>query len=191
MKKPILVMFVMASILLMVSMAGATTITYTESATATGTLGNQSFTRALVTLTLVGDTANVTGAPGFYSNAVGTFTVDIAGLGTSTFTDAMFVFDNQGAQAAGFGDQTAGGSVLDTFDSAFGPYDLMSAVGPITNSNFIRPDLTFNTTGGGLNIQDAGAATFTATTVPEPGSLMLLGSGLAGFAGVIRRKLNR
>ncbi len=27
--------------------------------------------------------------------------------------------------------------------------------------------------------------------VPEPSSLMLLGSGLAGFAGVIRRKLNR
>jgi hypothetical protein len=27
--------------------------------------------------------------------------------------------------------------------------------------------------------------------VPEPSSFLLLGSGLAGFAGVIRRKLNR
>lgn len=33
------------------------------------------------------------------------------------------------------------------------------------------------------------AAPYTAT--PEPGSLMLLGSGVIGLAGVIRRKLNR
>jgi hypothetical protein len=30
-----------------------------------------------------------------------------------------------------------------------------------------------------------------AGNVPEPGSMMLLGSGLAGLAGVLRRKLNR
>ncbi|HWS95897.1 MAG TPA: PEP-CTERM sorting domain-containing protein [Candidatus Methylomirabilis sp.] len=33
--------------------------------------------------------------------------------------------------------------------------------------------------------------TFQATAIPEPSSLGLLGSGLAGMAGVIRRKLLR
>lgn len=36
-----------------------------------------------------------------------------------------------------------------------------------------------------------GRGEFTNTAVPEPSSVMLLGSGLAGFAGLIRRKLNR
>jgi hypothetical protein len=34
-------------------------------------------------------------------------------------------------------------------------------------------------------------ADFTPVTTPEPGTLMLFGSGLAAFAATIRRKLNR
>lgn len=172
--------------------AFAGTITYTESATATGTIGGAAYTDALVTLTLVGDTANVTGGGGFFTNTVGTFMLSIAGVGSGTFTDSgMEVFDNQGAIAAGFGDLGAGGSVLDTFDAAFGAYDLTTAIGPITGANFIRPDLTYGTTLGAFTIAAAGLSTFTATTTatPEPGSLMLLGSGVIGLAGLLRRKM--
>jgi hypothetical protein len=47
----------------------------------------------------------------------------------------------------------------------------------------------FDTFGGG---NDKGYIdNYSVSEVPEPSSLMLLGTGLAGFAGVIRRKLNR
>src|SRR5664279_3915035 len=170
----------------------ASTITYTEQAVVSGQLGNNFFNNSLVTLTLVSDTTNVTGGGGFFQNLVGTFTVNVASVGTATFLDAMEVFDNQGSIAAGFGDVSLAGSVLDTFDAAFGAYDLTTAIGPITNTPFIRPDLFFATTLGGFNIQSAGNSTFTASTgtsTPEPGSLALLGTGVVGLLGSLRRKL--
>lgn len=43
---------------------------------------------------------------------------------------------------------------------------------------------------GGGEVQGAMRAVFDLQAVPEPGSLMLLGSGLVGLAGVVRRKLS-
>ncbi len=179
-------------VLLLAAMASAGTITYTEQAVASGTLGANSFTNATVILTLTGDTTNVVNqGGGFFSNTVGTFTGFVGGIGTFTFTDSLQVFDNQvfSPPAAGFGSLTAGGSILDTFSNVFATYDLTTAIGPITGASFIRPDLFFGTSLGTLNIQSAGDSTFTATAVPEPGSLLLLGTGLSAMAGVIRRKL--
>ncbi len=188
----LIMLLVLALVTFGASQTFASTITYTEQAVVSGSLGNNFFNNSLVTLTLVGDTANVTGSAGFFQNLVGTFTVDVASVGMATFTDPMEVFDNQGSIAAGFGDLALAGSVLDTFDAAFATYDLTTAIGPITNSPFIRPDLSFPTTLGGFNIQSSGNSTFTASTgtaTPEPGSLVLLGTGLVGLFGSLRRKV--
>ncbi len=185
----VLVLAIFALLLLGAGQALATGITYTEEAFASGTLGTIAFSNSLVTLTLVGDTANVVNqGGGFFSNTVGIFTVAVTGIGTATFTDSMQVFVNQtfAPAAAGFGSLTAGGSVLDTFDSVFATYDLSTAIGPITNTSFFRPDLTYGTDMGALHFDNVNnMSTFQATTgsaVPEPASLLLLGTGLSGLA---------
>jgi hypothetical protein len=44
--------------------------------------------------------------------------------------------------------------------------------------------------GGSAQSSQFDAGTFAFTAVPEPGSLMLIGSGALVLAGVIRRKIN-
>jgi hypothetical protein len=163
-------------------------IIYTEQAIASGTLGGTTFTDALITLMLDGDTGHVTGGSGFFTNTVGTFTVNVSGIGTATFTDSMDVFDNQlfAPPAAGFG-LLGGGSVLDTFNTQFASYDLTTSIGPISGASFIRSDLVFGTTLGNLNIVSAGNSTFTASTVPEPSSLI----PLVALGGILACRLKR
>jgi hypothetical protein len=174
---------------------GDAPVTYTEQAIASGTLGGSSFTSALVTIVFTGDTVNVTGGGGFFTNAVGIATVTVGGIGTATFTDSMEAFDNQifgPPAAAGIGDITVPGSVLDTFNTVFASYDLTSSIGPVPGGSFIRPDLTFGTTLGGLNISSAGDSTFTAvvssSATPEPTSLALVGLGSVALAAFRRKR---
>lgn len=48
--------------------------------------------------------------------------------------------------------------------------------------------LQFRTTSTGFNVL-AGSADISYTTVPEPGTLGMLGTGLVGLAGLVRRKM--
>jgi hypothetical protein len=181
----------------------ADNIVYTETATATGSLGGQIFTNALVTLTATGDTANVS-SDGFQSAEMSVpLELTVAGVGSTEFTDSVIVVFNGHTgpyEGYGFGDTypnlVEGYGVLFTevpYSGSF--YDLQSDIGPIDGIAGYNSGISFNTTAGAFEMTTAEDATFqavvTPAATPEPSSLVLLGTGALGFAGVLRRGLAR
>jgi hypothetical protein len=99
------------------------------------------------------------------------------------------------SEAYGFGDVypgVAGGyGVLFTAIPYAGTfYDLQSSIGPIDGVATYNSGIPFSTTGGAFEMTTAEDATFqavvTPTATPELSSLALLGTGMLGFAGVMR-----
>jgi hypothetical protein len=191
----------LGTVLSFAPLSSAESITFTESAIATGSLGSNSFDDSLVTLTATGDTSNVVlgGAFGTTLEIQGlAVSIDIAGVGTAELTDPGFVFSAPGRPAAGIGDQVCQPTsvpacfytILDTIDSAFGTYNMTTSVGPITDSSDYTSGLDFSTSDGEFVIDSAGDATFTATaSSPEPSTTTLFGFGLAGLALVAKSRM--
>ena len=187
------------------AIASAAPITYTLSTTATGTLDTLPFTDALVSVTLTGDTSNVTAGPPPFTDVLvnpGRATVSVSGIGTGTFTDPIEIIDTLsdtavlGGPAVLILDNTSGTGILLQTGSVFLSYDLQGPLGPITGTGGVASGShmtpIFPTTAGDLTWavgQSLGTSTFTASTVPEPTSLTLFSAGLFGLTGLcLRRK---
>jgi hypothetical protein len=169
--------------------AGADTITYVESVTASGSLDGVDFTNQTLTLTAVGDPSAV------FNGGPGTFDINLSltatiGATTDQLTGSYEIQDFQNLQLFNSG-------VIATTASAYASYDLTTAIGPVAGSVYEFGANSYATQGGELDITSVtGNVTFGATVasaVPEPSSVVLAAIGIAAVTGyqLRRRKLAR
>jgi hypothetical protein len=175
--------------------ARADIVTFNYTVTASGGFGTSTFTNALVTLTQVADTDDVTFNSGIYFLTPETSTVSVAGLGTATFTGPTFDASIPGGLVGLFSGTTSGPIILGVNNAALAGYDLQGAIGPFTGVATINPGSAFATSSGDFVFgSTSGLATFqatvgTAAVIPEPSSVAMAGlMTLAGLGYAWRRR---
>ncbi len=188
--------------------ARASLMTYTETATVSGSLGSTTFTDATITFTQTADPANgVVIAPVLHELNVLDITATLMITGgdltsplAATITESTYTFVGTAGLRSGnvgFGHLAlpVGNAPLIAAIAAAPPtYDLTTSLGPVSGPSFIQaPGHTWATTAGDLILDEAGTVTFQA--VPEPSSLALAAvacaTGLAIAAGRRPRRVGR
>jgi hypothetical protein len=195
---------VFIAVLSWVAPAEAVPITYTESATASGSLGGVAFSNALVTIRLTSDTANVmpfVPVPSILLN-VGTATVTIAGLGDATFNNpngyaasavpppfAVNIFPAFVIAQFDNAAQDSFTHILGLEDPALQEYDLASAFGPLTGTGIpVAGSEKFGTTRGDLVLTSGSETVRFTAAIPEPSSMSLFGAGVLALLTALRRR---
>jgi len=189
---------------LVVILAGSTTfaspITYTMTATATGTFAGTTFTDAEITVTSVADTADVLNSGSYNDQTFGclscyevlTFTtsISITGFAQATFTDPTFWEDPNGSGDIIFGNLFGDlGTGILGFTKLFAgleTYNLESSFGPVSypldfETSIFGNFVNIPTSEGALSLV-ASNDTFTAVVAtPEPSSFLIAALGVLGL----------
>ncbi len=152
---------------------------------------------------LVGGTGNFSNVPAPATNTIAFFlsgagdTMNVASGFLNGFSFYYAAANTPGSVSV-FSGQDGGGSLLYTFnlavngsgcDSSGEPYDCWTEEG--INFAGTAESVVFGGAANYIGFADVtlGASTVPPTVTPEPGTLMLAGTGLLGAAGAIRRRL--
>jgi hypothetical protein len=169
--------------LLLSAGAEADILTVTQTGSGSGDLNGVAFPTSSFTITSILDTGHrVSFAGESHINATSA-SIAISGLGSFNFTTPTLIFVSNTLPGPGIS-RVIGGTGGDLFDGptdpAFSTWDMLTAIGPISGDGELQQwDITpVNTSGGVLRFDNGHAgATFTATIVPEPSSVVLLTLG--------------
>ena len=149
-----------------------------------GLYSGQSFTNKAFTITLSSLTELVTSySDGYKTNTAGGI-VTIEDYGTFAVNSETYLWVGNTFGRSGFGIRNSS-DILSLGDSSFDTWNIQSSLGPITRTGAFNTAALW-TTGGTVRFSGSPAVTFSATVVPAPGAVALV--GLAGLAGSRRRR---
>ena len=180
--------------LLLATWATADPLIITFSGFAGGFVGDRSFNFDAFTLTFETDTSLIEKpdcCTSAFSTPAGTpATFSIEGIGSGTLMGDQAVFANPSSNEFAVGIWHADSNYwMDLKSTAAMDYDLSTSNEPVPVASAVAFRSSFPTSMGSISFESLSDVTFTAMveSVPEPASVMLLGSGLIILCLALRR----
>ncbi len=192
MKKSAILLAFLSIITLVSASANATPIEFIFTGTGTGAIDGSGFSDAAFTITEYSNTNDIQSCGNNCAFIDATSTViSIDGVGSFDFITGTRTFNNSGRVGFSRGSNYGSSDLYDIFE--VGPdYDLASAIGPVSGfADLLQWGTSVETSGGVLffaNQNTAGTFEARIASIPEPGTIILLGFGLAGLGFSRRRK---